>query len=171
MRTEGAFMARKQETGFADKMATKAERTAKRKAKSKWRRLHTATKVIAVLCAVVGIAVGACAVLLLSRTDRFVLVGESNYTVAVGEEYIYTEEGVEAYCFGRDVSGDVQIETTLEKDAAGNYVIPTDAAGVYTITYTVDAFKFGKNAPNGEVKRIRVFTVEAAEEDGRYGEE
>ena len=161
-------MAKKQETGFADKMADRAERTAKRKAKSKWRRLHTATKVIAVLCAVLGIAVGACAVLLLSRNDRFVLKGESSYTVALGEEYVYAEEGVEAVCFGRDVSGKLSVETTLQKNAEGKYVIPTDEEGVYTIVYTVDCIKFGENAPNGQIRRIRTFTVIATEEDGIY---
>ena len=58
---------------------------------------------------------------------------------------------------------------TVTTDASGNYVIPAEE-GVYTITYTVDCLKFGENAPNGAIKRIRVFTVAASEEDGR-GEE
>ena len=48
-------------------------------------------------------------------------------------------------------------------------MIPAEE-GVYTITYTVDCLKFGENAPNGVIKRIRVFTVAASEDDGR-GEE
>ena len=80
----------------------------------------------------------------------------------------FEEEGVEAIQFGRDVSGKVAVETELQKDANGNYVIPTDKEGVYTITYTVDAYKFQKGE-NGVIKRIRTFTVNAAEEDGRNG--
>ncbi|MBQ3483212.1 MAG: hypothetical protein IJA78_03455 [Clostridia bacterium] len=161
-------MATKKQKSPEEALADKAERQAKRKAKGKWKRLHTATKVIAVLCAAVGIAVGACAVLLLSRNDRFVLVGESHYTVALGEEYVYAEEGVEAYCFGRDVSGKLSVETALQKNAEGKYVIPTDKEGTYTIVYTVDCIKFGENAPNGQIRRIRTFTVIATEEDGIY---
>jgi len=61
------------------------------------------------------------------------------------------------------------VETDLQKDAQGRYIVPTDQEGVYTITYTVDALKFGEKAPNGVIKRIRVFTVSASEEDGRNG--
>ena len=104
------------------------------------------------------------------REDRFLLKGESNFSLDVGEVYTYAEQGVEAICFGRDVSHKLTVETDLEKDANGNYIIPTDKAGVYTITYTVDCLKFGEKAPNGVVKRIRVFTVNEVEEDGRDGE-
>ena len=152
-------------------MATKSsavERAAKRKLKGGWKRLHGATKAIAVLCAVVGVALGALAVLLLSRNDRFVLVGESQYTVALGEEYVYAEEGVEALCFGLDVSDKLNVETELQKNAEGKYIIPTDKEGVYTIVYTVDCIKFGEKAPNGVIRRIRTFTVIATEEDGIY---
>ena len=60
------------------------------------------------------------------------------------------------------------METELQQDANGNYIIPTDKEGVYTITYTVNAYKFQKGE-NGVIKRIRTFTVNAAEEDGRNG--
>ena len=66
--------------------------------------------------------------------------------------------------------GDCASETDETFDAEGRYIVPLDREGVYTITYTVDALKFGESAPNGVVKRVRVFTVSAAEEDGRNGE-
>ena len=77
---------------------------------------------------------------------------------------------MEAYCFGRDVSDKLSVEVSegITKDANGNYVIPAEE-GVYTITYTVDCIKFGENAPNGIIKRIRVFSVDAVEDDGRGG--
>lgn len=149
-------------------MAKSIERYAKRGL----RRLHTATKVLTVLALAVGIVLGAAACVLLSREDRFVLCGETHFALDVAEEgsvYHYAEAGVEAVCFGRDVGDKLHVETTLEKDADGRYVIPTDKEGIYTITYTVDCLKFGENAPNGVIKRIRVFTVTAAEEDGRNG--
>lgn len=136
-----------------------AGRRAKKSAKKAIRKTHPATLLTAVLCLVLGIAAGVFFALYVSKNDRFSLVGESSYSVSMGAPFTYREEGVEAVAFGRDVSDRVRVETTLEKDAAGNYVIPTDKAGVYTITYTADCFKFGEKSPNGEVKRIRTFTV------------
>ena len=154
-------------------MATNVEKSAKRYAKRTFKKLHSATKVAMALALLVGIAAGALVCLFVSKNDRFVLKGESSFSLDVTEgaaPYLYTEEGVEAYCFGRDVSGKLKVESDLERDAEGRYMIPTDREGVYTITYTVDALKFGESAPNGVVKRVRVFTVSAAEEDGRNGE-
>ncbi len=153
-------------------MAKGIEKSAKRYAKRSFKRLHAATKLAMALAILVGIVAGAFVCLHVSKNDRFVLKGESSFSFDVtegGAPYLYTEEGVEAYCFGRDVSGKLTVETELERDAEGHYVIPTDREGVYTITYTVDALKFGENAPNGVVKRVRVFTVSAVEEDGRNG--
>ena len=147
-----------------------SERAAKKGSKKLWKKikaLHPATKAIAVLCLVLGLAVGAIFCLASFKNDHFVLKGQTNVSIQVGDTYTYTEEGVDAVCFGRDVSGKLQVETDLEQDANGRYIIPTDKEGVYTITYTVDCFKFGEKAPNGVIKRIRVFTVDAVEEDGR----
>ena len=112
----------------------------------------------------IGIAAGAAFTRIAFKNDHFTLKGQTAFSIDVGTTYTYTEQGVDAVCFGRDVSSKLCVETTLEKDANGNYVIPTDKEGVYTITYTVDCFKFGEKAPNGVVKRIRVFTVSAAQE-------
>lgn len=155
---------------MAAKNTTKqtAEKTAKRYAKKAVKRIHTATKVLALLSLLIGIAAGALVCLHFSKNDRFILKGETAFSFALAAEgtapYLYVEEGVEAYCFGLDVSDKQEIQTTLEKDAEGRYIIPLDKEGVYTITYTVDCFKFGEKAPNGVIKRIRTFTVAAAEE-------
>ena len=147
-----------------------ASRKIDKQMKKKLKKMHPVTKAVAVLFLVIGIAGGALFSLHTFKNDRFLLKGESNFSVDVGQPYTYTEEGVEAVCFGRDVSDKLTVETKLEKDAEGNYIIPTDKAGVYTITYTVDCLKFGEKAPNGVIKRIRVFTVNEVEEDGRNGE-
>jgi len=150
-----------------------AKNTAKRYAKKAVKRLHTATKILVVLSLLIGIAAGALVCLHFSKNDRFVLKGATAFSIDMvqegGEPYLYSEEGVEAYCFGFDVSGKLSVETTLEQDAQGRYIIPTDQEGVYTIIYTVDCIKFGENAPNGVIKRVRTFTVTATEEDGIYG--
>ena len=145
--------------------ANKGRRTLERKAKKP----HPLTKVVAVLALLIGIAAGAVFTHFAFQNDHFTLKGQTQFSIDVGESYTYTEQGVDAVCFGRDVSDKLSVETTLEKDANGNYIIPTDKEGVYTITYTVDCLKFGEKAPNGVIKRIRVFTVAAAEEDGRNG--
>lgn len=152
---------------------TKMEKKAKKKAKKWFRNLHTATKLLMLLSLVVGILGGAFVCNRISKNDRFILKGESSYSIdLVAEEgaapYLYREEGVEAVCFGRDVSGKLTVETTLEQDADGNYIIPVDKEGIYTITYTVDCLKFGEKAPNGVIKRVRTFVVTTTEEDGRH---
>lgn len=143
---------------------TNAKKTAGRTAQRALRRLHPLTKFTAITVLIIGIALGAVAAIIVSKNDRFELVGEKDVRVTVGEELFYTEEGVEAYCFGLDVSGKLSVETSLQRDAQGRYIIPTDKEGVYTITYTVDCLKFGEKAPNGVVKRVRTFTVSASEE-------
>ena len=149
-------------------MAKKLERYAKKGIK----KLHPFTRIAIVCTLVVGVVLGAFVCLLFSKNDRFILKGETEFALDMGAEgstYLYEEQGLEAYCFGLDVSGKCTVETDLEKDADGRYIVPTDKEGVYTITYTVDALKFGELAPNGVIKRIRVFTVTAGEEDGRNG--
>ena len=158
----------KQSNNFFEELAERGKKKTRRRAKSKLKKLHTATKVAAVLFFIIGIAAGAYACILMSRNDVFALKGSTAFSVDAGKPYTYTEEGVEAIQFGRDVSDKIVVETDLEKDANGNYVIPTDKEGVYTITYTVNAYKFQKGE-NGVIKRIRTFTVNAAEEDGRNG--
>ena len=135
-------------------------------------KFHFLTKIVIVVFLVIGIFIGFEICSWVSLQDRFQLKGAAAFSIDVGADggtYLYTEEGVEAVCFGRDVSDRLQIETDLERDTEGRYVIPTDKEGVYTITYTVDCFKFGENAPGGTIKRIRVFTVTATEEGNDNG--
>lgn len=135
-------------------------------AKKLLRKIPAGVKVLLVLLLLVGIAGGYFAVKWVSKNDHFVLKGQATYSIEAGTPFTYREEGVDAVCFGRDVSGKMQVETTLQKNAAGEYIIP-DEEGVYTITYTVDCLKFGDKNPNGQIKRIRTFSVSVTEEDGQ----
>ena len=136
-------------------------------AKKLLRKIPAGVKVLLVLLLLVGIAGGYFAVKFVSKNDHFVLKGQATYSIEAGTPFTYREEGVDAVCFGRDVSGKLHVETTLQKNAAGEYIIPTDEEGVYTITYTVDCLKFGAHNPNGQIKRIRTFSVSVTEGDGQ----
>ena len=153
-----------------DDMLEKGERKAKRRAKSKIKKLHPATKVLAVLFLVVGLAVGVFACTLLSKNDHFELTGSKQISLEAGSSYTYTEEGYEAVAFGLDCTDKVQVAWSEEitRDDNGNFIIPAKE-GVYTITYTVNSLKFNGKLGGEKIQRIRVFTVDAAEEDGRNG--
>ena len=132
-------------------------------------KFHIVTKIVIAVFLIAGFLIGYEAVSWISLQDRFVLRGAEQLSLDVGADggtYLYTEEGVEAVCFGMDVSDTMKVETELEVDEDGRYIIPTDKEGVYTITYTVDCLKFGADAPNGAIKRIRIFTVTAAGGNG-----
>ena len=138
--------------------------------KRKLKALHPATKAIAVIALLAGILGGAIFCHVSFQNDRFLLKGETQISLtANGESFTYTEEGVEAVCFGRDASDKLSVSASegVVKNADGSYTIPTDKEGVYTLTYTVDCYKFGEKSPNGVIKRIRVFTVDALEDDGK----
>ena len=162
-------MATKKTSAF-DTVFDKGERKAKRTAKKKIKNLHPLTKALAVIFLIVGIAAGVLACSFLSKNDRFVLMGNTQISIDAGTSYVYAEEGYEAVAFGMDCAGKVQVEASkgITVDANGNYVIPAEE-GVYTLTYTVDSFKFNGALGGEKIQRIRVFTVDAAEEDGRNG--
>ena len=162
-------MATKQGNLFDD-VLKKGERRAKRTAKKKIKKLHPLTKALAVLFLIVGLGAGFFACGFLSRNDHFELIGSKQISLEAGNTYTYVEEGYEAIAFGLDCAGKVQVEAGkgITVDANGNYVIPAEE-GVYTLTYTVDSLKFGGKLGGEKIQRIRVFTVDAAEEDGRNG--
>ena len=155
---------------FFDDIVEKGERRAKRNVKKKVKRMHPLTKFLTVLVLIVGIALGAITCSLLSKNDRFLLKGETHFSIEAGTSYVYKEQGVEAVSFGRSCAGKVKVEASrgITKDAEGNYVIPAEE-GVYTLTYSVDNLKFGGKLGGERILRIRTFTVDAVEEDGRNG--
>ena len=148
--------------------------TVKTTIKRSVKKLHPVTKAVMVIAFLLALVAGALCCYFVSRNDGFELCGNKTISLDAGGEgatYLYTEEGVSAKCFGLDVSGKTKVKTDLEKNAQGQYVIPLDKEGVYTISYTVSGFpadfKFGAKSANGEIVRIRTFTVAAREEDGQ----
>lgn len=162
-------MARKK-GDFLDDVFEKGERRAKRSAKKKVKKLHPLTKLLTVLFLVAGVALGALVCTVMSKNDRFLLKGETQFSIEAGTSFTYEEQGVEAVCFGLNCADKVKIEASrgITKDENGNYVIPAEE-GIYTLTYTVENLKFGGGLGGEKIQRIRTFTVDAAEEDGRNG--
>jgi hypothetical protein len=157
-------------TNDLDDVMDKGERYAKRTLKKKIKNLHPLTKALAILFLIVGIAAGVLVCSMLSKNDRFVLKGSTQISIDAGTSYVYAEEGYEAVAFGMDCAGKVQVEPGkgVTTDENGNFVIPAEE-GVYTITYTVNSLKFNGKLGGERIQRIRVFTVDAIEEDGRNG--
>lgn len=59
---------------------------------------------------------------LLTKNDKFEIVGEKNITLAVGEDYV--EQGAKIISFGRDRSESLQIlESTVDTSVAGEYYV------------------------------------------------
>ena len=157
-------------TNDLDDVLDKGERYAKRTLKKKSKNLHPLTKALAILFLIVGIAAGVLVCSMLSKNDRFVLKGNTQISIDAGTSYVYAEEGYEAVAFGMDCAGKVLVEPGkgVTTDENGNFVIPAEE-GVYTITYTVNSLKFNGKLGGERIQRIRVFTVDAIEEDGRNG--
>ena len=132
-----------------------AVRKTKRTAKKKIKRIHPLSFVVWLLALAIGVAVGVGACAFLCRNDGFTLIGKSEITVPVeeGKTYEYTDKGVRAVSFGRDVSRRVQVETNMAELGDGEYSFDASTEGVYYLIYTVDDARFG------EIRRIRTIVV------------
>ncbi len=126
-------------------------------AKKAMKKTHRGITVIGILCLLIGFATGYLGAEYLSENDCFELIGEKKITVIQGAAYSYTEEGAKIISLGRDLSAQIQIDTELQLDADGAYIIDTSAETTYVITYTVDDIKYGN------IKRIRTITVVGGE--------
>lgn len=150
---------RKEITLVADtnKLQSKAKKKVKRKvksrAKSKAKRIHPLTWVISALALIIGVGAGIGAYSFISRDDCFKLKGDSEYTVPVGDDIIYVDEGVRIISFGKDISSEVEVKTNLQKVSNGKYAVDASKPKEYYMIYTVDDIKYG------EIQRVRVITV------------
>lgn len=115
---------------------------------------HKGVLLLALLFLVIGAAAGAAVSWFMTKDDRFVLNGEKEITLAVGE--VYEEQGAEVISFGRDISENVVI--------SGDTVDETKE-GVYQIVYSVEDLRWG------EYQLVRVVTVGDGDPDnGTEGE-
>ena len=108
---------------------------AQRAAEKAVKKTHPATLAFAVLFLAIGAVAGVAASMVLTKNDKFELIGEKTVVLALGEGY--EDPGVKIISFGRDIS---------DKAArGGDYddIGETPAEGVYQIVYTVDDLRWG----------------------------
>lgn len=118
-------------------MATVNKKTIKKQAK----KIPVAVWLPVILCFALGVLAGYLVYGYVTKNDKFVLNGEQNVTINVGDKY--TEEFVTAIHFGKDCSNDVQISG----------VVDTTKTGKYVISYTLNNFRYRN------VVRYRYVTV------------
>lgn len=115
---------------------------------------HKGVLLLALLFLVLGAAAGAAVSWFMTKDDRFVLNGEKEITLAVGE--VYEEQGAEVISFGRDISENVVISGDT---------VDESTEGVYQIVYSVEDLRWG------EYQLVRVVTVGDGDPDnGTEGE-
>lgn len=113
--------------------------------------------VVAILCLIIGAAVGLGAYFIVCRNDTFEIVGKDQITITLDD--VYTDAGVKIIEFGKDISDKVKTETDLTLDGEGK---PTEL-GTFYIKYSVDSLKYGKIFT---IEKIRLISVVEAGEDG-----
>ena len=133
---------------------SQVKRRVKRSAKKKVKRRHPLSFVVWILALAVGVGAGALAYSAVTAGDTFELVGQGEYILEVGSgEMLFKDRGARAVSRGQDISDKVTVETTLEKNADGAYIIDCSEEAVYMIKYRVKDEKYG------EVTLHRIFRV------------
>ena len=103
---------------------------------------------------IAGLAIGWYGGEYICKNDTFSLVGEKEYSIALGTaDFVYEDEGVRIIEFGRDISGEASVETDMTALGDGRYTLDATVPGRYYVKYTVDSYRYG------EIERIRIFTV------------
>ncbi len=126
----------------------------KRKWKKAVKKLQPMTIVLLILALAIGVGGGFLTGKRLMKNDTFTLLGQTEIVLDVGQDYSYREEGFTATAFGKDISDQVAVTTTLEKNADGTYKVDTSVPGVYGIFYTVSDSSFYEG-----IKRVRTIRV------------
>ncbi len=137
----------------------KSNKKNSKKAKKQLKKLSFGAVMIALLLLVIGAVSGFFGVKILTKNDCFILNGNDEITLQLGETYL--DEGANIVSFGKDVSEDVTIETNLKLDSNGKYF--AESEGTYYMIYKSNNFKYGTLF---KVQKIRLITfVEEAEQD------
>ncbi len=68
-----------------------------------------------------GAAAGAFANYFVCKNDEFVVLGEKEITLNVGDTYL--DEGAKAISFGKDVSSTITVESDVDTAVAGEYEV------------------------------------------------
>ena len=137
-----------------------SKRTSK-KVNKELKKLSVGAILVAVMLLVVGAVGGFFGLKVVMKNDCFVLNGQDEITLTLGEKY--TDEGAKVIAFGKDDANKVTIETNLTKNEDGTY--SADEVGTYYMVYKVDNIKYGKLF---KVQKIRLITFVEASEGAEY---
>lgn len=129
----------------------------KRKAKTKLKKFGVGFLLIAVIVLAVS-AVGAWFITAnLTKNDCFVINGNDEITLTLGENYI--DEGAKIIAFNKDISSEAIVETNLTKVAENTYT--SNEVGTFYIIYKSNHIKYGSIF---KVQKIRLINfVEISE--------
>lgn len=144
---------------FNFEINNKSSKRNSKKAKRQLKKLGMGAMLGAALLLILGAVGGYFGVKVLTKKDCFVLNGNDEITLQLGENYV--DEGAKIVAFGKDVSDDVTIETNLKANDKGEYF--AEEEGTYYIIYKSNNFKYGTIF---KVQKIRLITfVEATEQE------
>ncbi|MBQ9116681.1 MAG: hypothetical protein IJY04_06620 [Clostridia bacterium] len=130
-----------------------------KKLKKALKKIHTGYTVVGAIFLIIGLALGAFFAQSRIAEDRFVLNGEKNHTLSIGDTLSYTDEGITCVSFGEDVSNSVDITTNMERSADGkSFTGDTSVECEYYIQYKITSGRYEG------LSRIRVFTVTSADD-------
>ena len=137
-----------------------SKRTSK-KINKNLKKLSFGAIMVAVVLLIVGAVGGYFGLKIVIKNDCFVLNGQDEITLQLGETY--KDEGVKVVAFGKDDSNKVVIETNLTKNDDGTY--KADEVGTYYMVYKVENLKYGSIM---KVQKIRLITFVEESEGSEY---
>ena len=137
-----------------------SKRTSK-KVDKELKKLSVGAILVAVMLLVVGAVSGFFGLKVVMKNDCFVLNGQDEITLQLGESY--TDEGAKVIAFGKDEAKKVIIETNLTKNEDGSYT--AEEVGTYYMVYKVENLKYGKLF---KVQKIRLITFVEVSEGAEY---
>ena len=137
-----------------------SKRTSK-KVNKELKKLSVGAIIVAVMLLVVGAVGGFFGLKVVMKNDCFVLNGQDEITLQLGETY--TDEGAKVIAFGKDEAKKVIIETNLTKNEDGSYT--AEEVGTYYMVYKVENLKYGKLF---KVQKIRLITFVEVSEGAEY---
>ena len=129
-----------------------------RAAKKQLQKTHPATFIIPLLFLVIGLVLGYVGAGVLWADNGFALYGKTEYTVTVGSDFAYRDEGFFCTAVGQNISDAVSISTNMTKNSDGTYTLDTADSGEYYISYTCQHPVFYRN-----VRLVRVIHVVESE--------
>jgi len=133
----------------------------KKRAEKDLKKLGFGAFFAALILLVVGAVGGYFGVKYLIRNDCFILNGNDEITLQLGESYV--DEGAKVIAFGKDDAEKVEIETNLTQNPDGSY--SAEEVGTYYIVYKVNNLKYGSII---KVQKVRLITFVEESEGSEY---